>query len=389
MKILFTSPNPYLNLAAPAGYAAHMNGTIGGFRNAGHEVKTLINGGETLAGNHTIATAKPRVSGLKSMVPTAVWETMKDYRLRSSDVQFQHRVSSAFEAFGPDLVYERANYLQGSVMRAVKGKGVPYFIEVNAPFTEERAALQGPSWMIPKARQTFIEQLKAADRIFVVSSILKDHVCKLAGIEAQKVIVTPNAVTDDQIMPDPEVFQRDKVVLGFIGSILAWHGVEHLITAFNQAAPAHDRLHLLIVGGGEALESLKQQAARSAFKARITLTGNVPRSEVKDYLKQMDVCVMPASNWYGSPVKIFEYGAAGKTIVAPDKVPVKDVMEHGKDGLLIAEAGQLYPTLQQLLENPEASRNMALTFHQKVVNQYTWDHIAQQIMEAYEDCAAH
>jgi glycosyltransferase involved in cell wall biosynthesis len=97
----------------------------------------------------------------------------------------------------------------------------------------------------------------------------------------------------------------------------------------------------------------------------------------------MDITVMARSNWYGSPVKIFEYGAMRKVIIAPDVIPVQDVMTHQTDGLLIPDTPEaLEKAIRFVLNNPQDSANMALVFHEKVLAQYTWRKVAQQIINA-------
>ena len=97
----------------------------------------------------------------------------------------------------------------------------------------------------------------------------------------------------------------------------------------------------------------------------------------------MDITVMARSNWYGSPVKIFESGAMKKVIIAPDVIPVQDVMTHQTDGLLLSDTPEaLEKAIRFVLNNPQDSAKMALVFHEKVLAQYTWRKVAQRIINA-------
>jgi len=96
----------------------------------------------------------------------------------------------------------------------------------------------------------------------------------------------------------------------------------------------------------------------------------------------MDICIMAKSNWYGSPVKIFEYGLMNKPIIAPNTAPVLDVMVNNVDALIINDnETELSSAIQQLLDNSELSSSLASTFHSKVLELYTWEHAANNIIE--------
>jgi glycosyltransferase involved in cell wall biosynthesis len=139
----------------------------------------------------------------------------------------------------------------------------------------------------------------------------------------------------------------------------------------------------LVVGDGEILPSLKQKVEDWQLSQHFVFTGNVPHSDVYGYIQAMDITVMPKSNWYGSPVKIFEYGIMGKLVIAPDNGPVKDAMQHEMDGLLVNETVDgLVFQLNRAIQHPSQSAQMAAHFQNKIRNQFTWQHVADRILEA-------
>jgi glycosyltransferase involved in cell wall biosynthesis len=92
---------------------------------------------------------------------------------------------------------------------------------------------------------------------------------------------------------------------------------------------------------------------------------------------------MPSSNWYGSPIKIFEYGLTGVPVVAPDKGPLKDVMEHRKHGWLVSDKPEdLRDALLQMLQNPAESQEMGTCFREKILKYHTWTAQASGILSA-------
>jgi glycosyltransferase involved in cell wall biosynthesis len=103
---------------------------------------------------------------------------------------------------------------------------------------------------------------------------------------------------------------------------------------------------------------------------------------VYTYIDLMDITVMARSNWYGSPVKIFEYGAMGKAIIAPDTVPVRDVMIDGEDGLLVEPVVSLISSaLSRLISDKEERSRFGRNFQRKVLEKYTWMRNARTALE--------
>ncbi|MCC9137336.1 glycosyltransferase family 4 protein [Pontibacter silvestris] len=394
MKILYYSSHPNLNLASPSGYGTHMREMIAAFEALGHKVKPVIMGGVAMDSKSlTIEGRKGWKKKAAKLVPAYLWESAKDYSLLKFDTHAKQVLEKAVIAYQPDLIYERAAYLQLSGVNVAQKHNVKHVLEVNAPYAEERIALQGKSVFTGKGELFEKSQLEKANRIVVVSSALKKHLSSVHKIPEKKFVVTPNAINPALVEKgnEPDVAQKQqsvagKVVIGFVGSIFPWHGVDLLISAFSKlTASTKKQLHLLIVGDGEILPHLKQQAASLGLSGKVSFTGNVPHQEVFDYIAQMDICVSPKSHWYGSPVKIFEYGALGKAIIAPDNVPVRDVMEHKKTGLLVQPSVEsIHEALAMYLQDETLRMNCAAKFKEKVLSEHTWQHNAAKVIGAIQ-----
>lgn len=394
MKIIYFSPHPNLYLHIPSGPGVHMREMIHAMEELDHEVIPLIMGGieampevrgaASPSGSSNKSTLK---SKLKKWIPKRIWQTVKDLQLMRFDRYAQRELERVIRSEKPDLIYERAFYLSTSGVRAAKKHGVKHILEMNAPYPEERRSMEGPGFLdgLGVARER--TQLRLTDRIVVVSSALRDYVIQRESESANKTVITPNAIRSDFRPPDPEriALLRGKLelegkrVVGFIGSIFPYHGVDRLITAFNTLCQTHSDLALLIVGDGEVLPELRALAASLGTSGAIVFTGQVPHEEAPVYVALMDIAVMPHSNWYGSPVKVFEYGALGKTIVAPDLAPLRDVIVSGEHGLLM-EDGKLYESIQELLIDPERAQSMGRSFQAKVQEEHTWKRMAQRVL---------
>ena len=152
---------------------------------------------------------------------------------------------------------------------------------------------------------------------------------------------TPGAEEVDganaQSLPDSAPF-----TIGYAGHLYPWKGVELIV----EAVTALQDTRGLIVGGHEQepdLARIKALAEELDCASRITFTGPVPPSDVAARLRQADVLVLPnpasvISSEFTSPLKLFEYMAAGRPIVASDLPAVREILRDGENALLV-EAG--------------------------------------------------
>jgi len=391
MKILYYSPHPTINMAAPSGPGTHIREIVNAFENKGHTVIKLIAGGELLN-----ADVQPQIQfkrrKIKKFIPNILWQTLKDWKLIQFDGYNKAELVKLIEREKPDLIYERGYYLMSSGFEAAKLFDLPYYCEINAPYPEEKMTMEGNSFFLERANYVEKKQMESATGVFVVSTALKDYLVKKSRIDPKKIVVTPNAVNPKNIIVDLTKisaikaqlnFTKENCIIGFVGSIFPYHGVDTLLEAFySLRAGGNKNLRLLIVGDGEILPNLKAYSIEKSLKDVVHFTGNIPHKDVFNYIAAMDITVMARSNWYGSPVKIFEYGALGKKIVAPNVIPVRDVMKSEIDGLLVGDnKSELIKALSRMIDDEEGSNRMAHHFESKVLNNYTWQKIGDTILQ--------
>jgi glycosyltransferase involved in cell wall biosynthesis len=371
-----------------------MREVIKAFEQEGHSVVKFIAGGETLSQTSGAIQFKKRP--WKKFIPKWLWLTLKDINLLRFDGYLQSELEAVILREKPDLVYERGYYLSTAGVSVSAKTGVPHFLEMNAPYPQERVEMEGWSLLNWLGNSSERKQAVLATRVVVVSSAMTNYLVERTGVDKKKIIMTPNAVNPDQFEVNTQVvsdkrsalnINEDETVIGFVGSIFPYHGVDLLIQGFSEVKKKwqEKKMKLLIVGDGETRPMLEQLAIELGISDQVVFTGNVPHKEVATYLSMMDITVMARSNWYGSPVKIFEYGLLGKFIIAPNTVPVLDVMENGIDGLIINDnLVALSEALSFAVEKPVEAKAMASHFKDKVIHNYTWRHIGRQILKEVE-----
>ena len=395
MKIVYYSPHPNLNLSALSGSGTHMREIISGFRKQGHEVVTCIMGGEELVKTNNVSQPKTFKSRVKKMVPTVVWQTIKDFQLLKFDKHAFITLEEIVTKEKPDLIYERSSYLMNSGIKVSKKHGLKHILEVNAPFIEEKYSMEGSSLYTSKAKNFEKFKNNSTNRIITVSSALKTHLVNEYQCDPDKIIMIPNAVTLSKVKVDKLQSERlikeldlspDHIVLGFVGSIFPYHGVDRLIEGFEvlQNKLETMKLFLLIVGDGETLPELQSYVLNNRIK-NIKFTGNVAHEDVYQYIDLMDITIMAKSNWYGSPVKIFEYGIMKKPIIAPDTIPVRDVIIDAVDGVIVKDdITDFTSKLENLIKNKNYRDELANSFYRKVQAEYIWSKVAVKTLDKIE-----
>jgi glycosyltransferase involved in cell wall biosynthesis len=386
MKILYYSPHPHLNLSDPSGYATHMREMIEAFKDNGHEVETLIMGGEVPkeAVGETKSLSK---RFLKAVLPKLIWESLKDYALIQFDKKAKESLLQKSSNFKPDVIYERFNYLQSSGSEVASLLGIRHFVEVNSPYIFERKQYQGNSAFLSKALKKERLVFSRSYKLVVVSSTLRDDFMRNHRLDEDKFIVTPNAVNLESIHVDRNLKEQitktydlqNYIVIGFVGSIADWHGIDILISAFIKLDDKN--LKLLIVGGGEKLSYWQKVVEDNSMNHYILFTDKVEANQVFTYIDCMDIAILPKTNNYMSPIKLFEYGIMQKAIIAPNVQSVKDVMKHKEDGMLIEPSEEgLSEAIRFLTSHKNEASSMAKSFCLKVKNEHTWKKMAKKII---------
>lgn len=213
-----------------------------------------------------------------------------------------------------DLVYERFSLFSTAGARLARRLGVPFVLEVNAPLIEEQRShrvLHDEAGARAAAR----EQCAAASLVTCVSAPVAAWVRGLAP--GARVVVVPNGVNTARIAP--RTGEREgPLAIGFVGTLKPWHGTDVLLRAFAGARPEPGAWRLDIVGTGPQREALEQEAQRLGITADVTFHGALAPEQVPAVLAGFDIATAPypAGDHYFSPLKVYEYLAAGVPTVA-------------------------------------------------------------------------
>ena len=387
MKILFYSPHPTLYLEAPTGYGSHMRGMIHGFQEDGHTVDVLVMGKAQAS-----AVKNDYSFDLKSLaklfIPKILWRTLKEIQQIRFDKYAAKELQFAIQSIQPDIVYERSAWMSNGSVEVLSNFNIKHIVEINAPFEEEVKSFEKAHSLIASLGKNKLKNLlQSAHLVLPVTSSLQTYLIQRYKLNANNCVVIPNAIEKQEIqIKESRVAEINKKynlsevsVFGFVGSIFPYHGVDRLIRGV--AKLNYTDISILIVGDGYLIPALKKLANELGISSRVHFTGSVPKEDIYNYISAMDILTLPNTEWYCSPVKLFEYGAFGKTILAVNEAGVSDVMSN-KEGLLFENNDSAFQdALLAAITDVDALKIKARTFQQKVFEKHTWRANAQKVIQ--------
>jgi glycosyltransferase involved in cell wall biosynthesis len=189
------------------------------------------------------------------------------------------------------------------------------------------------------ARWTEIAAWRSATYVLPVTAVLAADI-EGAGVPPSRIVVTSNGVNVEEfrIVPPqdrpslPDHFGSGPV-LGFVGYIRAWHGLPQIVDLLAQDGD-FAKANLLVVGDGPGRLDLVRRAEQLGVGDRVWVSGLVERDALAAYISSFDIALQPEVTSYASPLKLFEYMALARAIVAPDAANIREILTHQTDALL-------------------------------------------------------
>ena len=402
MRILYLCTDPGIDLMSQGGGSIHIRAFVSALRHLNHEVTVTCH-----AASNESTDAR---NGSRDLLPLRLGEWN---RALASSIRGANRLAGSRGRYHPDLVrglhnltafrlaarhvrahrpnfiYERNSLWGMTGLWLARKYSLPLVLEVNAPLAYEQKQYRGLTF---SSLAEWTERMIwcGADLIVVVSESLRRHVQE-AGVRPERIRVLPNAVDANLFhnrLDGEPVRKRfhlgSRFVVGFLGTFKQWHGADLLMEAFQRLHQGDPDMHLLLVGDGPLRESLQEKIRQAGLEHEVTLAGKVTHQEVPLYLATMDVAVAPypdLSKFYFSPLKLFEYMAAGRAIVASRLGQIAEVIVDGESGLLF-KPGDVEDLVRCIRRLREDSRlRLALGKQASMTSRsYTWSKNASQVV---------
>lgn len=257
----------------------------------------------------------------------AQWRTLKNQELLFDELKKGEKA---------DLIVEY--HIVGSTIGVELAKlwGASYSVIFDSPGTEQYLNFYG-------TRTAFWSRMKAAERMsfeyaecmLCYSPACKDYLQENFCIKASIGILPSRLFKDVFVRKKTETFN-----VGFIGSFLKWHKVQLLVEVFSEFHRKHNDSKLILLGYGQEWSKVKALVEEMQLQDAVVIPGFVSEEELREFKGQFTIGVMPGSNWYGSPLKLFEYAEMGIPFIAPVSKTVDSVFEDEKHCLYVKETNE-------------------------------------------------
>ncbi len=370
MRILYVASDQVV--PGNTGGSVHVWEVARGLASRGHEVHAVVwQGGDT-----------PREEALGGVLWHRVswWPQGRLFRFRA-----QAEVARIAHLVRPDVVMERYYNFGGEGVGVATRRGIPALLEVNSPVRDHPGSLKGALDAMTLLRPLERYRDMLCRRAAALVAPIPEIVPAFARKKTETVTWGANV---DVFKPDGRRGETRRrlgapekaVVVVFSGSFRPWHGVHVLERAARRLERRAD-LWFVLVGGGPP---------RKARGYRGRHLGTRPYEELPEILAACDIGVAPYDTarlgqlrlgFYWSPMKMFEYMAAGLPSLTIPRFPLTEIVRHGQEGLHFreADADDLARVIGRLADDPDLRRRLGAGARRRVVEKYSWARHCEQL----------
>jgi glycosyltransferase involved in cell wall biosynthesis len=324
----------------------------------------------------------------KRHIPTVVKTAMKDVRDFRRARRFAHSLPSGGweEARQLAFVWQRHDLFQKAGHDLARRLDVPLALCVDAPVVWEarRWGVRRPGWGSMLERFGENPLLRSADVILAVSEEVAEQVGE-RGVPPERILVTPNGVDTHVFTPqaDGESIRSrhdldGRFVVGWIGGFHKFHGLDLAVDMAAELQESIPQLTLLLVGDGVERHRLESRVQELGLN-NVVFTGTVGHSEIPAHIAAMDVALVlspPDGRFHYSPIKLREYMACGRPVVASRAGELAEFIDEGADGLLVepGRVDDLSVAVRSLQQSPELRSRLGAAGRERMVREGSWEH---------------
>lgn len=350
MKILYISP---VDITAPKGASTHFLEVGQNLRKFGNTLLTICQGKKGKIKDFKIKHSP----NLNSQYIAEIGEKKALRCVRKLFIKVRLAVIADFLfplyliyyllAFKPDIVYYRGVTLGGIVSRIFK---VPSVAEANGIYADEVEVKWPLFFKLTLSILTLKERINysGATKVICVTEGIKRALVKRFGVDEERCKVIPNGVNTSLFRPLDKIACRKKLgleqgyfYLGFVGMFRPWQGLDTLLLGMKIIKEmGHNKIRCLLAGDGDGVEILREMVKEYGLEEVIIFTGKIRYEEVPIYMNSFDVCLAPFKKERNekiglSPLKLYEYLACARPVIASKVRGVTEVIENGNCGFLI------------------------------------------------------
>lgn len=399
---------------ASNGYAIRTHGIACALQQAGLEVLCFVRPGRPwdFGAAHDavpLEVVKDGIRYIHSRWPAGKPESSEQATAMSAEIY-----AELFAVYKPDLVLAASNYEVGlPAVLSARAAGLPVAYEIRGFWEISRSSREPEFADTPDYQQQVLAESWLASLpvpLFTLNEAMRQELIR-RGAAPQRVALVPNGITrlPAQSAADPAIagrlgLQDGDYVFGYVGSLLAYEGLDDLIRALA-ALPAASRWKLLLVGEQHPFNVARSQqqpgfasvllelAQSLGVAERLCFTGRVPHAEVGQYYALIDTVVLPRKDWpvcqLVMPLKGIEALSFGMQLLVSDVAPLKELQQLSAT-VRVFRAGD-EADLQHQLQNLLDQR--LTPAHREQIRQQVWQHhnysqVIRPLLQWSQDCTS-
>ena len=300
-----------------------------------------------------------------------------------------------------DLIHERNALFGFGAALASRHLRKPYVLSVDAEVFQEFSYLGVQLSATQRAFHAWCSRYsyRRAGAITCVSAAARENLVQNWQVPGEKVHVIPNGVDLALFAPDSSRARllRDQLGIGTAPMVVCvsgfwrWHALDELVDAFAVVLGQVPDARLVLVGDGVERASIEAQVCHLGLQGSVLFSGLVSHEEVPAWLGAADVAVTVApkemgTSYWGCQMKLREYMAAAKAIVATAIGEVPEVIEDGVTGVLVApgDGEGLSRAMVGLLNDSDRRRALGCNARAAAIRQHSWAHYVTRLEAAYD-----
>jgi len=310
-----------------------------------------------------------------------------------------HLAIKIFKERKCNIVFSREDVFDGLIATYIKKKyRVPFVLQLSNPVEQELESFKIESrrprffyYLLGRLSRFILTRLlHQADLILPISKWLKEDLIK-QGIEESRMMPLPEGINIKTFISKntQEIRQKYSLdnfkVMIYVGIMDKARQLSMLIHAFSVVRGSKDNVKLLMVGDGNDRENMEELAQELGIKDDVIFAGLVSHSEIPEFISAADIGISPVPpfSFYkvSSPIKLFEYMAMGKPVVANEEIfEHREVLEQSDGGILVPFTEEaLANAIIELLNNPERAIKMGQQGREWVAQNRNYEILAKQL----------
>ena len=316
---------------------------------------------------------------------------------------YSHAIMSLAKKEKPRILHAASNFLNGlATVRAAKSLGLKSIYEIRGLWEvtaiSNSPELEGSDLY---TLQVYLETQAAlgANKVITITKALKKEMIR-RGVPESKIVIIPNGVVSNRFIPlstdiclHKELQLENKIVIGYVGTMVEYEGLDYLIEAINILVNKKyiKNIVVLMIGDGKISRNLQARVKMLRLDKYFTFTGRVNHEDVQRYYSLIDITPFPRKGLpvceMVSPLKPLEAMSMQKAVLASNVEALVEMVKDGHTGLIFEKDNidDLADKLQILIEDKNLRKKLGEEARVWVQKEREWSAIVEKLNNVYEE----